>query len=151
MESSQRLYRSQTEKIIGGVSGGLADYFAIDVVLTRVAFVLLALFGGGGVLIYIVLWIAIPARPANVPNYSTSNDTGDEDVEIINDSKPANNSNTGLIAGIVLILLGALFLGDRLFPWYNITDLWPLILVIIGVLIIKPDMFKSSKKQNNEI
>jgi phage shock protein PspC (stress-responsive transcriptional regulator) len=148
---SQRLYRSQTDKIIGGVSGGLADYFGIDVVLTRVAFVLLALFGGGGVLIYIVLWIAIPARPANIPNYTSQGDSGDEDVEIVNDVTPANTSNRGFIAGIILILLGALFLGDRLFPWYNITDLWPLILVIIGVLIIKPDIFKSSKKQSNEI
>lgn len=84
-------------------------------------------------------------------NYKTKDAVNEDDVEIIDDTKPAKNSNTGLIAGIVLILLGALFLGDKMLPWYNVSDLWPLILVIIGVLIIKPDIFKPSKKQNNEI
>lgn len=157
MESQERLYRSNTEKVIGGVCGGLADYFAIDVVLARVVFVLLALFGGGGVLIYIVLWVVIPSRPGNMTNHTykasnPENKEGDPDVEVIYEDKTVKkNTNTGLIAGVILILVGMLFLGDRLFPWYNIADLWPLILVAIGVLMIKPDIFKPSKKQNNEI
>ena len=157
MESQERLYRSNTEKVIGGVCGGLADYFAIDVVLARVVFVLLALFGGGGVLIYIVLWVVIPSRPGNMTNHkykapNPEKKEGDSDVEVIYEDKTVKkNSNTGLIAGVILILVGMLFLGDRLLPWYNITDLWPLILVVIGVLMIKPDIFKPSKKQNNEI
>ncbi len=158
MDSQERLYRSNTEKIIGGVCGGLANYFAIDVVLARVVFVLLALFGGGGVLIYIVLWIAIPSYPGNIPNNSykatgPEKEDTEEDVEVIYENKnlKKKNTNTGLIAGVILILLGLLFLGDRLFPWYNIADLWPLILVAVGVLMIKPDIFKPSKKQNNEI
>lgn len=157
MESQERLYRSNTEKVIGGVCGGLADYFAIDVVLARVVFVLLALFGGGGVLIYIVLWVVIPSRPGNMTNHTykapnPEKKEGDPDVEVIYEDKTVKkNSNTGLIAGVILILVGMLFLGDRLLPWYNITDLWPLILVVIGVLMIKPDIFKPSKKQNNEI
>ncbi len=92
MDSQERLYRSNTEKIIGGVCGGLANYFAIDVVLARVVFVLLALFGGGGVLIYIVLWIAIPSYPGNIPNNSykatgREKEDTEEDVEVIYENK----------------------------------------------------------------
>jgi uncharacterized membrane protein HdeD (DUF308 family) len=57
-----------------------------------------------------------------------------------------SNSNGGLIAGVILILLGVIFLGQRIFPIYNIGDLWPLILVVVGVILIKPDIFKSNKK-----
>ncbi len=160
METSERLYRSRTNKVIGGVAGGLADYFNIDVVLARVVFVLLAMFGGGGVLIYIVMWIVIPAQTTylNTGNQQNSNNQNADDYVHYDESdkkfttrKPAKNSNTGLIAGIILIFMGLIFLIDRLMPWYNITDFWPLILVIVGVLIIKPDIFKPTKKQSDEI
>ncbi len=160
METSERLYRSRTNKVIGGVAGGLADYFNIDVVLARVVFVLLAMFGGGGVLIYIVMWIVIPAQTTylNTGNQQNSNNQNADDYVHYDESdkkfttrKPAKNSNTGLIAGIILIFMGLIFLVDRLMPWYNITDFWPLILVIVGVLIIKPNIFKPTKKQSDEI
>jgi len=155
MESTERLYRSQTDKVIGGVAGGLANYFDIDVVLARVVFVLLALFGGGGVLIYIVLWIVIPRTPIGYSTFKTQ-DAGSGSDDIQNETmpgynKPAKQSNTGLIAGVILIFLGLIFLGDKLMPWYNIADLWPLLLVVIGVFVIKPDLFKPTKKQSDEI
>ncbi len=161
MESTERLYRSRTNKTFGGVSGGLANYFNIDIVLVRVAFVLLALFGGGGLLIYIVMWIVIPVEPIGTKphsnNYNTSTDgKAYDDCEVIVDddsgnNKPEKNSRSALMAGVILIFLGLLFLVDRLMPWYNITDFWPLILVVVGVILIKPDIFKSTKKENDEI
>jgi phage shock protein C len=56
-----RLRRSGTDRMLGGVSGGLADYTGIDPVLWRVAFVALTLLGGSGVLFYAVLWVLMPA------------------------------------------------------------------------------------------
>ena len=56
-----RLRRSGTDRMLGGVSGGLADYTGIDPVLWRVAFVALTLLGGSGVLFYAVLWVLVPA------------------------------------------------------------------------------------------
>jgi phage shock protein PspC (stress-responsive transcriptional regulator) len=159
METTERLYRSKANKVIGGVAGGLANYFNIDVVLARVAFVLLAMFGGGGVLIYIIMWIAIPAQTTYYKDHngkdhdsSVENDVYEqnENNELIK-KKSVKNSNRGLITGIILIFMGIIFLADQLMPWYNITELWPLLLVIVGVLMIKPDIFKPSKKQNNEI
>jgi phage shock protein PspC (stress-responsive transcriptional regulator) len=162
METSKRLYRSSTNKVIGGVAAGLGDYFIIDPVLVRVLFVLLAMFGGGGVLIYIVLWIVIPlqiSNPRQSYSHASTRYQTPEEAEIVDDEKsfvnkqavPAKQSNTGLIAGVVLIFIGGLFLIDRLMPMYNVTSLWPLILVALGVALIKPDLFKNTKNQNNEI
>jgi len=147
MENSNKLYRSNTEKIIGGVSGGLADYLNIDVVIIRILFVLLALFGGGGVLIYVILWIAIPAQSIyykTIKHMTDSETVHDEEAAQV--KHPNKQSNTALGAGIVLIIVGLLFLADRLMPFYNLIDFWPVILIAVGVIIIKPDLFKSSKK-----
>jgi phage shock protein C len=61
--ATRRLYRSRSEKMIGGVAGGLAEYLDVDVSLVRLVWVLLALLGGGGLLAYIVLWIIMPVEP----------------------------------------------------------------------------------------
>ena len=57
----KRLVRSSLDKKIAGVCGGLARYFDIDATLVRVVFVLLALFSGGGLILYIILWLVMPA------------------------------------------------------------------------------------------
>ncbi|MBT6964351.1 MAG: PspC domain-containing protein [Lentimicrobiaceae bacterium] len=148
METSKKLYRVKDKEVFGGVCAGLAEYFNIDVVLVRVIFVLLALFGGGGVLIYIILWIAVPNKPYQHPNIKneTDSDPSVVNTEEVQKKETESNSNGGLIAGVILILLGVIFLGQRIFPIYNIGDLWPLILVVVGVILIKPDIFKSNKK-----
>ena len=60
----KRLYRSTTDKKIGGVCAGIAEYFNIDPVITRIIAVLLLLPGGlPGFLPYVILWIIIPVKP----------------------------------------------------------------------------------------
>lgn len=148
MNTSNRLYRSNTDKVIGGVCGGLADYLNIDPVIVRILFVLLAVFGGSGVLAYIILWIVIPAP---VLSYGTDQTSG-EPLYVKVETDPENpepkrrNNNSSLIAGVLLIAFGLLFLADRLIPMYNLWDFWPLILVAAGVMLIKPELFKSSSK-----
>ena len=61
---NRRLYRSQTESVLGGVAGGVADYFDQDPAIVRVVWALLALITGGVFLIlYIVMWIVVPLGP----------------------------------------------------------------------------------------
>ncbi|GAB4510947.1 MAG: hypothetical protein OHK0046_08380 [Anaerolineae bacterium] len=60
MITEKRLTRSTTEKMLGGVCGGLAAYFRIDPTIVRLVFVALALAGGPGLLLYIVLWLIMP-------------------------------------------------------------------------------------------
>ncbi len=58
----KKLYLSDTDKKIGGVCGGIAEYFGIDSTLVRLALVLLFFMAGVGILAYFVAWIIIP-RP----------------------------------------------------------------------------------------
>ncbi len=60
MKNYKRLYLSETDEWIGGVCGGLADYFGIDSTLIRLIFFGSLFFGGAGVWVYIALWILLP-------------------------------------------------------------------------------------------
>jgi len=62
-ESPKKLYRSRADSRIGGVCGGLANYFNIDATLVRLLFLLGLLFVGGTFFAYIVLMIVIPEEP----------------------------------------------------------------------------------------
>ncbi len=57
----RKLYRDTEHSILGGVCSGLAHYFNSDPVIIRILFVLLLFFAAGGFIIYIILWIVIPA------------------------------------------------------------------------------------------
>jgi phage shock protein C len=63
----KRLKRSRQDSMIAGVCGGLGDYFGVDPTVIRLVFVLLALLGGHGLLIYLILWIVMPRQPADTP------------------------------------------------------------------------------------
>ena len=63
MDASRKLYRSKTNRQIAGVCGGLAEYFNIDAILIRVLFVLLAVLGGSGLVLYVAMWIIVPKEP----------------------------------------------------------------------------------------
>jgi phage shock protein PspC (stress-responsive transcriptional regulator) len=58
-EGPKRLKRSN-DKMIAGVCGGLANYFDIDPTLVRLAFALVAIFAGTGILAYLIMWIIVP-------------------------------------------------------------------------------------------
>jgi phage shock protein C len=59
----KKLYRSKTNRWLGGVFGGLGTYFNVDPLILRVLFILFGHVGGPGVLLYIFLWIVIPEEP----------------------------------------------------------------------------------------
>jgi phage shock protein C len=56
--------RSATDRMAGGVCGGLADHLGVDAVLWRVGFVALTMLGGSGVLLYLLLWVLLPPPTA---------------------------------------------------------------------------------------
>ena len=64
--SNKRLYKSDREKMVAGVLGGIAEYFGIDPTMVRLGYVLLSLFSAAfpGLIAYIVKCIVIPSRPA---------------------------------------------------------------------------------------
>jgi len=59
----RRLYRSRSDRWIGGVCGGLAQFLTIDTTIIRLLFVFTALFGGASLLIYLVMLLIVPEEP----------------------------------------------------------------------------------------
>lgn len=62
-EGRKKLYRSRDNRWLVGVCGGIGDYFDIDATVIRVIFVLTAFIFGGGLWIYLILWIIMPLNP----------------------------------------------------------------------------------------
>ncbi|MBS3054138.1 MAG: PspC domain-containing protein [Candidatus Aenigmarchaeota archaeon] len=57
---AKKLYRSRTNRILGGVCGGIGEYFNVDANIVRLLF----LISGAGLMIYLIAWILIPEEPA---------------------------------------------------------------------------------------
>jgi phage shock protein C len=62
MGNGKRLTRSETDRMLGGVCGGLGAYFGVDPTLVRIGFVVVSLFAGGGILVYLALWVIVPTE-----------------------------------------------------------------------------------------
>ncbi|HPG33843.1 MAG: PspC domain-containing protein [Lentimicrobiaceae bacterium] len=171
--ADNRLYRSVHGRVIGGVAGGLADFFGMDPTIVRLIFVLLAVFGGGGVLLYIILWVVIPekslgspysnftAQPNTPPASNAGVDTGvGETYEGFDKGRPVYASQQdyapkrkfegSLIGGLVLILIGSFFLFERFIPNINFGDFWPLLLVVVGVVLIINNFPRKESGLNDE-
>ena len=65
--AGKRLMRSARDKKLAGVCGGFAEFFEIDSTIIRFVWVLFAIFGGGGIIAYIIAWIVMPRPPEYVP------------------------------------------------------------------------------------
>ena len=132
--------------MIAGVAAGLADYFDLDVTLVRIVFILLFVFGFSGLLIYIVMWVAIPEKPwfqlpGQTVDYTAVQQPVHGNQQTFSPPYPlAKKSNSGrLIAGFILIATGTWFLLaelDVIPDWVSIFKLWPLVLIVLGLMIL---------------
>ena len=59
----KRLYRSGKERVLGGICGGIAEYFNVDPTIIRLLWILFVFGFGAGILAYIIAWIIIPRNP----------------------------------------------------------------------------------------
>jgi phage shock protein C len=151
-----RLERSATNRVIGGVCGGIAEYLAVDPTLVRVVFVVTAFITAGlGVLFYIVLLILMPLPGQHAPFTTPTAPTEGADTTAHTEGDPsvtapatvtpvdpavrqAEADRRRMAFGYVLIALGvAFFLSNagafRFVQWQYI---WPLVLIGIGVLFL---------------
>jgi phage shock protein C len=143
-----RLYRSTTDRMIAGVCGGLGAYLEIDPILVRLFFVLLTLGGGSGVLLYLVLWIVIPCQEQGELASATTIRAGAEEIaqrarslgRDVGASVQNGNPQAAFIAGVALVVLGAVFLAQNMqiawLRWLDFDVLWPLLLIATGIALI---------------
>lgn len=148
---TKKLTRNPQDKMVAGVASGLAQYFQLDVTWVRIAF-LLAAFFGGGILIYIILWIAVPEEAYNPFQYTDYRVNPDEPMSTNTAFEmPKNKVNKSFIGGAVLIAFGTYFLLDEfdIIPnWFSISKLWPLAFIGIGISILLKKSKEVSSKKN---
>ena len=120
----KKLERSRESVVVGGVCGGLGEYFNIDPVMFRIAAIVLALAKGAGVIAYVLAWILIPRRPEGA----------------VADVAPPGSEIVRYLPGMALIVIGLVFLLEGIFDWFSFWHLWPLILIAIGSIMVVSSM-----------
>lgn len=133
-----RLVRSEEERMIAGVCGGLAEYLGVDPVLVRLAFLLLIPAGGVGVPLYFILMIIMPSESdvdlsqseVIEKNLEGLGDTLSSSVE-----RGRQHPNGPVIAAGLLIFMGIYFLFENL-GWISGSIFWPLALILLGIFLL---------------
>jgi phage shock protein C len=132
----RRLYRSNQNRMIAGVCGGIAEFLNVDPTLVRLGFVLLTFASGSGILLYLVLAIIVPRAPTGTPSVSV----------------PTTHLNLGalilLLVGLALVAFGASSALEQVAPWllpgWNLWSIirmfgrffWAGLLVVVGLIIV---------------
>lgn len=166
--TSQRWYRG-SDRILGGVCSGLAAGLHVDPLWIRIAFVLLALVQGIGVLLYVVLWVVMPERAGAQPSGHSrfvsmmadirrawhdlqaqvgGTRTAGPSWPAEGPTAPATQTNStwrnpSVALGLILLVVGVLFLADNLgLVHWNV--IWPVALIVIGALLLARSAAKRS-------
>jgi phage shock protein C len=141
--AERKLYRSQVNKMLAGVCGGLGEYLRIDATLIRLVWIVLSLTGGIGIIAYIAALIIIPPNP---------------DQKSTESGKPVIKDKS-LFWGAVLIIIGGFLLLMQFgllnsfsfwqIPWQAV---WGALLVSLGLLLVfkkvkVEDVFDMEKKK----
>lgn len=143
-----RLYKSRNDKIFDGVCGGIAQYFGIDPVIIRMLWVLLVLFGGTGVLAYLVAMIIIPKEP----EITVEENQEDEDKAVETYSQK--------FWGILLIIVGVFLLIGLIGPVGGLfagaavlmsSVFWPLLVIVLGLYLFFGQGGGDYKSQISEV
>ena len=146
----QRLYRSRSDAMLGGVCGGLGDYFDIDSNIIRLVFAVLTFISGVGLLLYLAVWLIVPREETTEKTTlkETVHIAAEEIVEkaqsvgkeISTAVRRSSSSNASVFLGIILLLLGSVFLMHNLgLGWFfglGFDLLWPVLLIIGGVVLL---------------
>lgn len=150
----KRLFRNEHDKVVAGVSSGLAEYMQVDITIVRLLFVLSTLFlAGGGIIVYIVMWIVVPVNndplakmkkfneqfekhksafngPFDAPQNTSETkwNTPNTDFNTFNDmnsfQKPQSNDTGRTIGGLILLVLGFYFLLRQLDILPHWLNIW---------------------------
>lgn len=139
--NNPKLYRSLSDRMVGGVCGGLGVFLNIDPIFVRLLFLLLLFGTDFGFIAYLLLWILIPEEGKT---YGFKDESFGEKVrsmgEDIQGSVAQPHPQSGLILGLGLIVVGSLMFVERLdiqwLNWFDVDYLWPLLLIAGGFVLL---------------
>jgi len=148
---TKKLWRSKKDHYLAGVCGGLGEYFDIDPLIFRLIFLIVLFFGGAGLLIYLILWIVVPeegedkrSREIGASIKEGANKMAEEIKE-----KPRRSTHNQIIGGLLILVIGVIFLINNFLPKVGFDKLWPLILIILAIGIITGAL-RSEKKSEGK-
>ena len=138
------LRRSRSERLLGGVCGGLARYFGVDPLLVRLAFIALSLAQGAGVLLYVLLWILVPEEgvdkaPAGAELVRSGLEGVRQDVELAGQRfrEGAPHRQTAWLGAFLLIVgMYLLAVNAGVVSWWSWTVGGPVLLIALGLLLL---------------
>jgi phage shock protein C len=134
---TRRLYRSRTDSVLGGVAGGVADYLDADPAIVRIIWALLAIVTGGiFFVLYIVMWIVVPETPDSTTATPVDAAAGATVVPAPAHRSTRRSGGGPMIFGLILVGLGAYFLIDEYLPQVDVNALWPIGLVVLGLVLL---------------
>jgi phage shock protein PspC (stress-responsive transcriptional regulator) len=114
------LRRSKDDRVAAGLCGGLGRYFGVDPVIFRVLVAVLVLFGGSGIVVYLIGWLALP----------------DEDAVNAPIDRVVANLRHRSTPIIVLMAIGALIAWGLLFSWWAPFSIFPAVIALIAVVVL---------------
>lgn len=166
---NRRLYRSPDDRVLAGVAGGMAETYDLDPAIVRVGWALLALLTGGIFLvIYIVMALVVPLRPAGMPVWapsyagppangmpSSTDVPPGPDAPLPPAGQPyyyghrhrRRDGSGAIVFGLILIVLGGFFLARQFVPAINMSLVWPVVAIIGGGLLIVGAFMRSGRTQ----
>jgi phage shock protein PspC (stress-responsive transcriptional regulator) len=129
--SVRLLRRRTTDRVIGGVAGGLGDYFNVDPLLVRIGFVGLIIFGGAGLVLYLIAWLLLPAEG--------------QDASMLESFfrrlgiTPGRFGRLVVIVGVIALVLSVVGGADLSLPSWGERPvaLWAATVIILGIVILR--------------
>lgn len=171
---NRRLFRSPDDRVLAGVAGGMAETWDLDPALVRVGWALLIILSGGVfLLLYIVMALVVPLRPAGMPwsaamaggPSAPMGPEGAPEGGAPGSMPPAgppssspdwsyrrhgrNDSSGALVIGLVLVIAGAFFLARQFIPAFNWSLIWPVIVIAGGLLLILLAFTRGNSNSNS--
>lgn len=134
----KKLYRLKERSHLGGVCIGLAEYFTVDVSLIRLAFVLLTLMNGLGIMAYFVMWLVVPLKGKAYESDNIISDNLKEMGTQMNNtlSSFTKSESSAVLLAIVLIGIGLMFLLNEFLPALSLSVTWPVVAIIAGLYLL---------------
>ncbi len=134
-----RLYRSESDKKVAGVCGGIAEYFGIDSTIIRLLWLISIVVYGTGLLIYIIAAIIMPTREdinTRVNPHKNSDEINKQKSGTFSGSFDKEKNRK--FFGYTLIIIGTILLSKRfmVLRWLDFKFLFPIILIILGVFML---------------
>ena len=155
----QVLARSRTNHLLAGVCGGISKYFGINIIVVRVLMMCLVLTDGIGILIYVILWMSLPAErdaegrePPRLEDWAAR--VGREVQKAAHTIKAGRGEpRRHTYLGLAVIVIGVFALARTLLPepFAYGRYLWPAAIIGIGIYILMKDDKQGAKEKKDSV